>query len=201
MVERDGLFLTPLVAISPDQMPAVGRAVAGQAIQGQAELVPRGFDGAARRLASPEEATEALLSARADDLRGISDTFVIERDAVGAVGMATLYHALKLQRYRIPLRVEVLGTEEKGLGPNISAWTTENANTLQIVYGELAIRAADSTEKPAWTTEPTTSSKAIHNAIGASGLSEVNSGWYNDGDSGLVVRRRKFYKQLAPGAK
>ena len=114
-------------------------------------------------------------------------------NAVGNVrGTGSIIPELRLRRQLLPLPPALtpglLTVHYNYANPNIHAWTDKNdTDLLYDAYKDLAYRASGywkhSTMPKAWTVEPTSSPRYIHEAISESGLEIIAKGRFDDGES------------------
>jgi len=140
---------------------------------------------------------------------GIAEFYAVINPAGNVVGAASVLHNLPLSRLRLPISPFLargpLSQSYKYASPNISAWTDANeGELLTSVFTKLATdndqpRIDNERHKTPWVIEPTRSPQHIHDAIALSGLTQVATHRFYDGESRKIIPKvSTLYAKSSP---
>ncbi len=145
-------------------------------INNRQELLKRNLSGEVQELDSYNEAKQPT-----------KECFVVINKKGDIVGSAYMQTELLLQRYRFSkLPFKTFRVAYPYANPHIKAWIDKNEDPQLLVdsYKDLLFRSGSLWKrydsKKAWTTEPITSPKQIHQVLALSGLSKIMTAKFND---------------------
>lgn len=158
---------------------------------------------------SLRQGIEKVEKGQREHIAGELGHFAVVGDSGDVIGSASIYPDLMLRKLRLPVP-PVLAFGRLAVGypyatPNIHAWVADGEGDLTDVYKNLVKLSRDMKyrqrmNKPefvnpwhvgsAWTVEPKSSPKEVHDAIKATTLSKVATRRFDQGESRLRVPPR-----------